>query len=292
MGTAKRERQKAGRQARLDQARVVNARRQRFRLVRNLGLVAVAVIALLLVLSRGDDDEDVTTAPSTTASTAPAETTSTTAGLPAGATITGETPCPAPDGSSERTTGFEQVPPLCIDPAKTYTAVWETSEGTVRVELDTATTPDTANNFVVLSRYHYYDGTALFRTDDSIGIIQGGSPHTQDNSDPGPGYDLPDEGFDYESLETDPATGQPTGGPYTYAPGDLVMARSARPDGASAQFFFCVTAACSNLDGQGVYVKFGRVVEGLEVLESILALDTGGAPSRTVTVESIRIEES
>ena len=40
----------------------------------------------------------------------------------------------------------------------------------------------TANNFIVLARYHYYDGTSMFRTDTSIDIIQGGSPHTQDAS--------------------------------------------------------------------------------------------------------------
>ena len=50
------------------------------------------------------------------------------------------------------------------------------------VALDTTKTPMTANNFIVLARYHYYDGTAMFRTDTSIDIIQGGSPHTQDAS--------------------------------------------------------------------------------------------------------------
>jgi len=289
VGTAKRERQKSGRQARLDQAKVAQARRQRFKLVRNLLIVGVVVIGLLFVLAQDDADEDVTA--TATSTTAPAEVTSTTEPLPAGASITGETPCPAADGTSERTTTFEQPPPLCIDPAKTYTAVFETSEGTVRVELDTATTPATANNFLVLSRYHYYDGTALFRTDTSIGIIQGGSPHTQDNGDPGPGYDLADEGFDYEAL-VDPTTGQPSGGPYHYVPGDLVMARTAQPDGAGAQFFFCVTEACANLDQQGVYVRFGAVTEGLDVLEAILALDAGGAPSETITVGEITIEEA
>ena len=51
----------------------------------------------------------------------------------------------------------------------------------------------TANNFIFLAGYHYYDGT-VFRTDTSIDIIQGGSPHTQGASDPGPGYTIKDEG--------------------------------------------------------------------------------------------------
>lgn len=284
MGTAKRERQKAGRQARLDQARVVQARRQRFKLVRNLGIVGVVVIALLYVLAQ-DDDDDVSTAGSTS-STAVSETTSTTAGEPELFTY-GTGACPAGDGTSPRTIDFADAPAQCIDPARTYTAVFETSQGTITVELDTATTPGATNNFVTLSRYHYYDGTDVFRTDTSIGIVQGGSPHTQDNSDPGPGYTIPDEGFGDEAALSS------SGGPYSYVPGDLVYARpGGSPDSSSAQYFFCVTEACSNLDSQGIYVKFGRVVEGLDVLEAMLALDAGGAPSETITVTSVTIEEA
>ena len=49
------------------------------------------------------------------------------------------------------------------------------------------------NNFVTLARWGYYDGTTLFRTDPSIDIIQGGSPHTESASDQGPGYSIADE---------------------------------------------------------------------------------------------------
>lgn len=287
MGTAKRERQKAGRQARLDQARVQQARRNRFRLVRNLVVLGAVVIALLFVLSRGDDDEgdeDVATATSTTV--AGDSTTSTTSGEPE-AFAYGTGPCPAADGSSERTIEFPDAPQLCIDPAKSYTAVFETSHGTIRVALDTETTPGATNNFVTLARYRYYDGTEVFRTDPSIGIVQGGSPHTQDNSDPGPGYTIPDEGFGDEVALAG------SGGPFTYEAGDLVYARpGGQPDSSSAQYFFCVTDACANLDSQGIYVEFGQVTEGLDVLEAMLALDTGGAPRETITVTSVRIEEA
>ena len=171
----------------------------------------------------------------------------------------------------------------CLDPGATYSAVFDTSEGEVRVELDTTGTPGTVNNFVNLARNGYYDGTTLFRTDTSIGIIQGGSPHTNDPSDPGPGYNIPDEGSGY-----------------TYAPGQLVMARSAGPDSGSAQFFFVAGPDASLLDSQGTYVVFGTTdAEGLDVLESILDLNVddpasglGGAPSRTVSIDEVTIEES
>jgi cyclophilin family peptidyl-prolyl cis-trans isomerase len=300
MGTAKRERQKQGRQVRLEQAIAEQKRKQRIRSVRNIGLIVVAIIVALLVTSRffGDDEKTpVTTAASnssTQSDTATSTTvpTSTTAGTP-GVFTYGTGACPNADGSSPKTIDFTDAPQLCIDPAKTYTATFDTTAGTVKVKLDTTTTPGTANNFVVLARYHYYDATTLFRTASTIGIIQGGSPHTQSSSDQGPGYDLLDEGFDFNSLPG-ATSGQASGGPYKYGPGDLVMARTATPNGASAQFFFGATDAVSGLDGQGVYVKFGTATEGLDVLQQILASGGQGdaSPNPPVTVNTVTITES
>lgn len=177
---------------------------------------------------------------------------------------------------------------MCIDPAKAYRAVFTTSAGVVKVNLDTKRTPQTANNFVVLSRYGYYDGSSFQRTDLNLEIIQGGSPNTQSISDPGPGYNIKDEG-----------------GKFTYAEGDLVMARRNDPDSASAQYFFSAGPKTASLDSQGTYVTFGKVVEGLDVLKKVLATHVdcpetqsevgssclGGAPQPPVTVERITIEE-
>lgn len=209
---------------------------------------------------------------------------------PDGESISGETPCPAEDGSSSRTTFFDRAPPMCIDPSKTYTATFVTNFGDVVVELDTVATPETVNNFVVLARYGYYDDTALFRTAPSIAIIQGGAPHTNSPSDQGPGYTIADE-----------ADG------FSYTVGDLAMARTAAPDSASAQFFFSAGPETANLDGEpgnpdgsgrGTYVTFGRTVEGLEVLQEILSLHvddpalSGGGPGQQVIVETVEISES
>jgi cyclophilin family peptidyl-prolyl cis-trans isomerase len=292
MGTEKRERQKAGRQARLAAAQAAEAKKKRTRTAVVIGgVVVLLVVATLAIggLGSDDGDGDVATDGSTT-STVPGVTTTTGVPIPPeGASIDGETPCPADDGSAERTTTFAQAPPMCIDPDRTYTATFTTTAGVVEVELDTATTPIAANNFVVLSRYHYFDDTALFRTNSDIGIIQGGSPHTQNNSDPGPGYTIEDEGF-----EDDVVTGGGQG-PFRYTAGDLVYARpGGQPDSSSAQFFFCATDACSGLDGQGIYVTFGTTVAGLDVLEAILASAPPGegAPVPIPLVESITITES
>ena len=202
------------------------------------------------------------------------------------------TGCPAADGSSPRTIDFDGPQPMCIDPEAGYVAVFDTSEGEMRFELTASDTPLTVNNFVTLARWGYYDGTRLFRTDPSIDIIQGGSPHTDSASDPGPGYTIPDE----PAFEEDP-DGRLTG-PYRYQPGQLVMARSAGRDSAGAQFFLTTGHDTALLDTQGTYVVFGRTDDpGLEVAQSIIGLhvDTGnmgGAPSRDVTVRSVTIEET
>ena len=178
---------------------------------------------------------------------------------------------------------------MCIDPSQTFIAVFDTSEGEVRVTLDTTNTPITANNFIALARWGYYDGTTWFRTDPSIDIIQGGAPNTESPADPGPGYTIPDE----------PAFNEVDGqliGPYQYEPGQLVMARARGRDSSSAQYFFSAGANTALLNGQGTYVVFGQTDDvGLAVLRAVLGLHEpggpfGGAPSRTVTVNSVRIE--
>ena len=247
-------------------------------------VVVLAAIGVFLTTSGSSGTKKVTTATTVagkTTSTTTTATAPTAAPVTGGTKITGATPCPSFTGSNPHVTDFAQAPPNCLAAGKTYTATIDTTMGNVAVSFDTTKTPVTANNFIVLSLYHYFDGTALFRTDTSIGIIQGGSPHTQSASDPGPGYTIPDEGKGY-----------------TYAPGDLVMARTSAPNSAGAQFFFCVTTACSNLNSQGNYVVFAHVTSGLNVLENILALNVnqpgglGGAPSKLVLVKSISVTQS
>jgi cyclophilin family peptidyl-prolyl cis-trans isomerase len=273
VGTEKRERQKAGRQSRRAEAEVAARKARNRGAFIKWGLFALVILAIIVgfTVFSGDDDNggDAETA-ATTTSAAPTTT------LP-------PTPCPPADGSATQTLEFSAPFEMCIDPAKTYTAVFHTSEGDIRVALDTDKTPQTANNFVALSRYKYYDGTTIFRTDPSIDIIQGGAPHTNSASDPGPGYTIPDEGSGF-----------------TYSPGQLVMARTAAPNSAGAQFFFVAGDKASALDSQGTYVVFGQADDaGLGVIQSILGLhqdnpdsDLGGAPSRTVTIESVTIEEA
>jgi cyclophilin family peptidyl-prolyl cis-trans isomerase len=264
-------------------------RRRRYRVAAVGAVLVVIAVVLIFVTSGGGGKKGKTSVKTTTSSTTTVPSSSTTAKattvakLPTaapvpGGTLTTATTCPT--ASSARITTFKAAPPNCLVAGKTYTATFVTNEGTVVVKLDTTKTPETANNFIVLAGYHFYDGTAMFRTDTSIGIIQGGSPKTQSNADPGPGYTIKDEGSKY-----------------TYAIGDLVMARTSAANSAGAQYFFCVTAACSELNSQGTYVVFGTTTSGLDVLQKILALNTTDAagdsgPSQLVTVKSVTITES
>ncbi|MCU0309856.1 MAG: peptidylprolyl isomerase [Acidimicrobiales bacterium] len=284
MGTAKRERQKAGHQARLSAeaaARTRAERRRRLTITIALAAFVVAVVAVLTLVNRDDSSNE--TASTTTSTTAATDALVPPAPGP-GASITGATPCPATDGSAERTTSFAEPPPMCIDPARTYTATFTTSVGTITATLDTTTTPETTNNFVVLARYKFYDGSAIFRADQSIEIVQGGAPTTNSPSDPGPGYTIPDEG-----------------GPFTYRPGQLVMARTSQPNSAGAQFFLTGGPAVSSLDAQGTYVVFGTTDEaGTALVTAMLATAVenpnggglGGVPDPPVVIESVTISES
>lgn len=278
MGTDKRDRQKAARQARLDAARAEQQRADRRRRYTFLGLLAV-LVATVVGLSVFVGSRNEQTAETSGTSTTLATTSASTASPATVPFVYGTGPCPPAEGVSAPVLTFADAPEQCIDPAATYLATFETSEGTVKVLMDTQRTPGTANNFVTLARYGYYDGTTIFRADPSIEIIQGGAPHTNSATDPGPGYTIPDEG---------------TG--FTYLPGQLVMARTQEPNSAGAQFFFVAGTAASALDSAGTYVVFGEVTEGLEVVQSILALSDGsgqlgGTPSRTVTIEKVTIEE-
>lgn len=274
MGTDKRNRQKQNRAA----AREARARQQRRDTVKNRtlkwgGLVAVIVIALFAV-SRLDSSDSSGSTDTTAAISSSSDDATTLTTLP-GEAITGDTPCPKTDGSEKRVTSFEKAPAMCIDAAKSYTATFDTSEGVVEVALDTERTPNTVNNFVVLSRYKYYDGSYIFRTDPSIDIIQGGGATNSDD----PGYSIKDEG---------------TG--FVYEEGDLVMARTGAPDSAGGQFFFVTGENAALLNSQGTYVTFGRISKGLDVVKKIIGLnsgsgDLGGAPSRPVEITTVSITE-
>ena len=244
--------------------------RTRRRIITFVAIVAAFLGgAFLISVFTGDDDADVATGDSSTT------TSTTTKPLltpgPEGAAITGETPCPPLDGSAERTSSFENPPPMCIDTKKTYTATVTTSKGEFTIELLDDEAPKTVNSFVVLSRYKFYEGVPFHRIIPGF-VVQGGDPTTTGSG--GPGYEFEDELPDAGAYEV----------------GSLAMANSGADTNGSQ--FFIVTG------DQGValppnYSLFGKVTEGMDVVMEIEAVGSeSGTPTEEVKIESIEIAES
>ncbi|MGH9093816.1 MAG: peptidylprolyl isomerase [Acidimicrobiales bacterium] len=180
-------------------------------------------------------------------------------------------PCPAPDGSSPKTQRFDGPPPMCIDPDKRYSAEMVTSKGTLRIALDPIAAPKTANNFVFLARYHYFDGIVFHRIIPGF-VLQGGDPEGSGRG--GPGYRFEDE--------------LPQAGRYQV--GSLAMA-NAGPNTNGSQFFVISGPDGVRLPPQ--YSLFGQVIDGLDVVTTIDALGSGsGQPKEQVTIESVTVTEA
>jgi cyclophilin family peptidyl-prolyl cis-trans isomerase len=163
------------------------------------------------------------------------------------------------------------TPPPPADPGTSYTAVIETSAGEITLELWPDVAPRTVGNFVGLARQGFYDGTVFHRVIRDF-MIQGGCPKGTGTG--GPGYDFPDE-INGRKLER----------------GVLAMA-NAGPDTNGSQFFIITAEATPWLDG--AHTGFGRVTDGLEVVDSIGTTPTGPGdrPREEQRVHTIRIEEA
>ena len=284
MGTDKRERKKVNRnlaregRQKAQRNAVIKQRVIRFGIGIPLAILALWAVSKFFITTDSTSPTDSTVASSDTtvaaSDTTIASLTPTLSTTP-GEQIEGDTKCPATDGTAVRTTNFTKAPPMCIDAKKSYTATFDTSEGTIEIALDTTKTPKTVNNFVTLSRYKYYDGSFIFRTDLNLDIIQGGGESNTDD----PGYTIEDEGNGYK-----------------YTEGDIVMARTGAPNSAGGQFFIVTGPNASALDSQGTYVVFGKISKGLDVAKAIIGLNAGsgqlgGAPSRAVKITSVTIAE-
>ena len=176
---------------------------------------------------------------------------------------------PAFDGSAPKRQKFSSPPEMGIDPAKRYTATIDTSMGEMVVSLDPIKAPKTVNNFVFLALNHYYEGVIFHRIIKGF-VLQGGDPEGSGRG--GPGYRFEDE------L---PKAGQ-------YQIGSLAMA-NAGPNTNGSQFF--VISGPDGVRLPPAYSLFGQVVKGLDVVEAIQSVPTGGGdrPKTDVVINSVTI---
>jgi len=165
---------------------------------------------------------------------------------------------------------WSSPPEMILEEGKSYQAVLHTDKGEIKLQLFNERTPKTVNNFVFLSKAGYYDGVIFHRVIDSF-MAQTGDPTGSGRG--GPGYKFGDE-F-HQDLKHD-------------KPGVVSMA-NAGPNTNGSQFFI-THLPTPWLDGK--HSVFGEVVEGMDVLFSILARDPIRPEYPGVKINSVEIIET
>ena len=152
--------------------------------------------------------------------------------------------------------------------------------GVIKAELYPEVAPNTVANFISLINKGFYNDLIFHRVIPGF-MIQGGCPNG--NGMGGPGYEIPGE-FTGNGFENN----------LKHSRGVLSMARTMVPDSAGSQFFIMHEDA-PHLDGQ--YAAFGKVTEGMDVVDKIAACKTGWGDKpiqpqimKKVTVETFGVE--
>jgi|TARA_B100001093_G_scaffold323923_1_gene309066 cyclophilin family peptidyl-prolyl cis-trans isomerase len=169
---------------------------------------------------------------------------------------------------------YDKQPDMGLNTDSTYSAVIKTNFGEMTVEFFTDDAPLTVNNFVTLSNDGYYDSVIFHRVISGF-MIQGGDPSGTGHGDYGkfPGYEFEDELNNQRPYEK----------------GILAMANRG-PDTNGSQFF--IMHADYPLPYS--YTIFGKVTDGLEVVDKIAAVETDSAdkPTEDVIISTVEILEN
>ena len=149
-----------------------------------------------------------------------------------------------------------------------------------QAELYPEIAPNTVNNFISLIKKGFYDGLIFHRVIPGF-MIQGGCPDGRGTGDPG--YSIKGE-FEMNGFKND----------LLHDEGVLSVARAMNPDSAGSQFFI-MHKKSPHLDGQ--YAAFGKVIEGMDVVNNIALTKTGWADKpvvpqvmKTVTVDTMGVD--
>lgn len=149
-------------------------------------------------------------------------------------------------------------------------ATMQTTDGSITLELFDEDAPKTVQNFRKLAADGFYDGLTFHRVIKDF-MIQGGCPEGTGTG--GPGYTFEDEI-----------------NPHKVERGALAMA-NAGPNTNGSQFFIVTAGACPWLDGK--HTVFGRVSDGLDVVDSLEATPTDASdrPTRPIGIASIELSD-
>jgi cyclophilin family peptidyl-prolyl cis-trans isomerase len=154
---------------------------------------------------------------------------------------------PTPTPTATRILSFKHSPQMTINPAHTYTATFDTSEGRFVVSLLPKIAPIAVNNFVFLARHKYYDGVIFHRVIPNF-MVQTGDPTGTGTG--GPGY----------MFKSEHVT-------MSYTPGTVAMANTGQPNTNGSQFFIVTGNQARGLPK--TYTIFGKVTEGMSVVHKI-----------------------
>lgn len=283
VGTDKRERQKRNRDSRRDQVtRQVQQGKMRKRGTQ-IAVVVLLVVALVgFVFATGNNSDDTTNTETGLDTTevlddgATDETVDETTTENAAFEF-GTSECPPTDASADQRREFADAHQLCIDPTKSYTANFDTTQGSFTVQLLPERAPGTVNNFVSLARWKYFDGTKCHRVIENF-VVQCGDPTATGTG--GPGYSFADE--------------LPGVGEYTI--GSLAMANSG-PNTNGSQFFIITGDNGASLPPS--YALFGQVTSGLDTAIAAMAAlfnpdpaANGVPPAGEIVLKSVTISEA
>lgn len=145
----------------------------------------------------------------------------------------------------------------------------------IKLELYPEIAPITVNNFISLVNSRYYDGLKFHRVIRGF-MIQGGCP--QGTGTGGPGYSIKGE-FSANKVQNN----------LIHDRGVISMARAGDPNSAGSQFFI-MHKNSPHLDGQ--YAAFGKVIEGIENVDTIAECKTGfnDKPAKDVVIQEATVE--
>ena len=279
VGTDKRKRQKQNRDSRRDQVtRQVQQGKMRKRGMQIAVAVLVVVALVGFVFATGDNSDDTAITESGVDTTEVLADESTDEAATENAVFEfGAGECPPTDASADQRREFADAHQLCIDPTKSYTANFDTTQGSFTVQLLPERAPGAVNNFVSLARWKYFDGTKCHRVIEDF-VVQCGDPTATGSG--GPGYSFADE--------------LPSAGEYTI--GSLAMANSG-PNTNGSQFFIITGVSGTSLPPS--YTLFGQVTAGLDTAVAAMAAlfnpdpaANGVPPAADIILNSVTINES
>lgn len=149
------------------------------------------------------------------------------------------------------------------------------NDSQIKLELYPEIAPNTVRNFISLVNQGFYNGLIFHRVINGF-MIQGGCP--QGSGTGGPGYAIAGE-FKQNGVDNT----------LVHTRGVISMARSGHPDSAGSQFFI-MHQDSPHLDGQ--YAAFGKVIEGIEIVDTIAdaQTDMGDRPVQDVIMKNVTVE--